>query len=285
MEAIDLKGEMTAATNPSPRFDVREFTRTARGNHRTELDLDAFRSHPLPADVLRALDYLRGLESATMQWLRNVLVTATHKDARVTAFLVTWGFEKFWIADALQAVVDASGYTPDPAEGAKRRTMAEAAERMGPIRRALQAIVAGRAIIATHMTTELVDQWVTRAAYQRIDRAAGSAPLTSAIELILDVKKRHEEFFLDESVSRLQASARAARLSRRALRAMAWPIGSIDRAAEDRTFFERYVFGPSAGAAGGAGGPTAAAAIAERIARLPRIGPGVARTVQGRLAP
>ena len=44
-----------------------------------------------------------------MAHLRNVLVTPTHKDARVTAFLVTWAYEKFWIADALPAIVEANG--------------------------------------------------------------------------------------------------------------------------------------------------------------------------------
>ena len=42
-----------------------------------------------------------------MQHLRTVLVTPTHKDARITAFLTTWAFEKYWIADALSAILSA----------------------------------------------------------------------------------------------------------------------------------------------------------------------------------
>lgn len=45
-----------------------------------------------------------------MSSLRNVLVTPLPKDARVTAFLVTWAFEKFWIADALQLVLTANDH-------------------------------------------------------------------------------------------------------------------------------------------------------------------------------
>ena len=91
----------------SLRFDVREFARTAVGTHRDRLDPDALRARPLPADALHAVRVLRDLEAATMGRLRNVLVTATHKDARVTAFLVSWAFEKYWIADALTAVLEA----------------------------------------------------------------------------------------------------------------------------------------------------------------------------------
>ena len=93
----------------SGEFDIREFTRTARGSHRAELQLDAIRASGLGADAIRLLRLLRDLERTTMQRMRNLLVTATHKDARVTAFLTTWAYEKFWIADALDAVLEATG--------------------------------------------------------------------------------------------------------------------------------------------------------------------------------
>src|SRR5688500_15777566 len=101
---------MTRSPSTEPaepaEFDVRAFARTAHGSLRDDLDLDAVAAAPLPPDVVAALGALAVLEGATMAHLRNVLVTNTHKDARVTAFLVTWAFEKFWIADALRAIVD-----------------------------------------------------------------------------------------------------------------------------------------------------------------------------------
>src|SRR6185295_18427049 len=93
----------------TPVFDVREFARTARGSHRAELDLSELAKSPLPADAARLIRILRDLERATMQRMRNLLVTATHKDARVTAFLTTWAFERFWIADALDYVLETAG--------------------------------------------------------------------------------------------------------------------------------------------------------------------------------
>jgi hypothetical protein len=109
------------------RFDVRGFARTAQGNHRETLRLDEFSTAPLSADSIRSVRYLARLESGTMEQLRNLLVTATHKDARITAFLVTWAFEKFWIADALDAVLEANGQAKshDAAEGSVRRSHTE----------------------------------------------------------------------------------------------------------------------------------------------------------------
>ena len=133
--------ERTTELAQGTRFDVREFARTARGNHRETLELAEFATAPLNADSLHMVRYLGRLESATMDHLRNLLVTATHKDARVTAFLVTWAFEKFWIADALDAVLEANGRprAQETAEGRKRRSLADHADRRGPIKVQLAA--------------------------------------------------------------------------------------------------------------------------------------------------
>ena len=97
---------------PATLFDVRDFARTAVGSHRDEIDLEAFAANPLKPETVRSLAYLRELERSTMTYLRNVLVTPTHKDARVTAFLTTWAFEKYWIADAFEVIVRAHGFDP-----------------------------------------------------------------------------------------------------------------------------------------------------------------------------
>jgi hypothetical protein len=258
------------------RFDVRDFARTARGNHREELELSEFASAPLSPESVRMVRYLGRLESATMEHLRNLLVTATHKDARVTAFLVTWAFEKFWIADALDAVLEANGEErfQDAPEGAVEKRRTEAPDRRGPISRAVSAIRLGVPIIAVHTTTGLIDEWITRAAYVRLAAQGKSAALASTIAMILDVKKRHQAFFDDESRRRLADDPRAVKLTRKTLLTASWPIGAVDRAADDRSFLETYVFGGEAGVA-------RAAEIESQVASLPglddRIGSAVAR--------
>jgi hypothetical protein len=258
------------------RFDVREFARTARGNHRETLQLSEYAGSPLGPDSLRMVRYLGRLESATMEHLRNLLVTATHKDARVTAFLVTWAFEKFWIADALDAVLEANGLPrfQDSPEGKVRKARSDSFDRRGPIRRAVSAIRLGVPIVAVHTTEGLIDEWITRAAYVRLAAQSRSAALASTVAMILDVKKRHREFFDDESRRRLLASPKAVKLTRKTLLTTTWPIGAVDRAADDRSFFESYVFGGEEGVA-------AASEIETRVAGLPgmdeRIGEAVAR--------
>lgn len=273
----DLSG--TAADVPRTRFDVRGFARTANGNHRETLRLAEFASEPLSADSIRSVRYLARLESGTMEQLRNLLVTATHKDARVTAFLVTWAFEKFWIADALDAVLEANGQpkSHDAAEGSARRSHTESVERHGPIRRAIAGLIQGVPIIAVHVTTGLVDEWVTRAAYDRLDAESASPALSSTIATIVAVKQRHVAFFEDEARRRLADDRRAVSLTRTSLERQAWPLGAVDRSDDDRSFFEISVFG-------GDDGSRRAEGIGQRVAELPgmdsRTGDAVTRKLR-----
>ena len=265
-----------SADTPRERFDVRGFARTAQGSHRETLRHAEFASEPLSADSIRSVRYLARLESGTMEQLRNLLVTATHKDARITAFLVTWAFEKFWIADALDAVLEANGQSKshDAAEGSARRSHSESVERRGPIRRAIAGLIQGVPIIGVHVTTGLVDEWVTRAAYDRLDATSTSPALSSTIATIIAVKQRHVAFFDDEARRRLADDPRAVSLTRTSLERQAWPLGAVDRAGDDRSFFETSVFGDDDGRARAAG-------IGHRVAELPgmdsRIGDAITR--------
>jgi hypothetical protein len=258
-------------------FDVREFARTAQGSFRAELDLAAINAQSVGADALRLLRMLRDLERSTMQRMRNLLVTATHKDARVTAFLTTWAYEKFWIADALDAVLEAgdNDHAAAAPTGSARRTHAERAERRGPVRRAVAANFAGPQIVAAHVTTGLTDEWITQAAYRRLGELAGG--LHAVVGRIIEIKDRHIRFLAEEAQRRLAASPRASKLTRTEITRAAWPIGAVDRSDDDRTFFETIVFGTPAGAA-------EALRIRDLIAALPGLS-SVASTVSARLIP
>ncbi|BDZ48012.1 hypothetical protein GCM10025867_02530 [Frondihabitans sucicola] len=261
-------------------FDIREFTRTAQGNFRAELDLESYATAPLDPSTLELVRYLERLEAATMEHLRNLLVTATHKDARVTAFLVTWAFEKFWMADALDAVLEANGLerTKTIPEGTPRRSADEAIQRSGPIRRAVAAVGLGAPIVAVHMTTGLIDEWILETAYNRLRESTSSEPLRSTIERIQRIKQRHEQFFADETDWRLRDSARAVRQVRAALATAAWPIGAVERAATDRDLFEEFVFG-------GAEGKERAESVGRRIAGLPGLDARIGQTTARKLVP
>jgi hypothetical protein len=258
-------------------FDVRDFARTAEGSHRGQLDLEAITASGMGADAIRLLRLLRDLERSTMQRMRNLLVTATHKDARVTAFLTTWAFEKFWIADALDAVLEATGddlHSSAPA-GGLRHVVMERQERRGPVVRAIQGSFDGPQIVAAHVTTGLVDEWITQAAYRRLGELATG--LHAVVEMVNGIKDRHIRFLSEETTRRLAASTKARKLATRELKNMVWPVGAVEHSDEDRTFFDTIVFGTENGRA-------EVRRIQELIAALPGLS-AVAPSISARLIP
>lgn len=239
-----------SALGPAPDFDVRAYARTAVGNLREGLDLTAYESTPLTAETLRTIVFLQAVERATMQHLRNVLVTPTHKDARITAFLTTWAFEKYWIADALAAVLSAHDAVPATKRAsALRRFAHELAERFEPVRESMVANQIGVDVIAVHMAIGAVDGWLTQAAYARIAELEPHAELNTLMDTILGIKARHLTFFEPQSEYRLAASSRAQKLTRSRLRKSAWPIGANDLPRADGVFFNERIFRSSPGLA------------------------------------
>ena len=219
---------MSRRDTPAAEFSVREFARTAHGSHRSELDLAAYHDAPLGQDTLEIVDLLSRLERGALSYLRSVLVTPTHKDARVTAFLVTWAYEKHWVADALELIVVAHpGYVP-PSNLVPRlkRTRDEWSERLEPIRESVVANLIGEDVIAVHTAAAAIDEWITQAAYEQLAEHSTHAEFTSTLTRLLDVKRRHGFFFAADARDRLAASPAAVRLARRRLRRTDWPLGA-----------------------------------------------------------
>lgn len=222
---------------PAPSFDVRDFARTAAGSHRDVLNLDVYRTRPVTADTLRVLRYLQIIERATMTHLRTVLVSATHKDARVTAFLTTWAYEKYWIADALEQILLA--HQPKDAEP-DRSPFRTPVERT--IRESIFANIVGVPMIAVHMAQGAVDEWLTQAAYRRLAELDPEPQLVETIERLLEIKQRQLSFFEAQARYRLEESPQARRLTRRRLPRIAWPIGAKAESRAETDFFFSHLF-------------------------------------------
>lgn len=248
---------------PAQGFSVREYARTAVGSHRQTMDFAAFTDAPLRADTLRALRYIAAVESDTMGHLRNVLVTATHKDARVTAFLSTWAFEKFWIADALQLVIDAHQNVALPAPKKQSRVAGfvdEIRERARPITGSIRAGRLGEDMVAVHMTLGTIDEWMTQAALTRIVELDPNPALRAIVETLVGVQSRQLEFFEAQARDRLAASERTRGVVTKQITAARWPIGAGAEPKSETRFFYSYLF---------ASDPSIGAAIDTKISTLP----------------
>jgi hypothetical protein len=223
---------------PAPNFDVREYARGAAGSHRDQLGLDSYKTAPLSPETLRVIRYLRVIERATMTHLRSVLVTATHKDARITAFLTTWAFEKYWIADAFEQI----GLAHEP-EGTDVDRAPFVTPREHTIRESIFANMVGIPMIAVHMTLGTVDTWLSQTVYRRLIALEPNVQLAKTIEAFIALKERQLKFFEAQARYRLTESQLGRKITRRRLRRTPWPIGAKAEPKEETQFFFERLFG------------------------------------------
>lgn len=256
-------------------FDVRAYARNPQQLSHADVDLAKLAANPLPAPTVRAIAHLARVERHTVRLLRDVLVTPSHKEARVTAFLTTWAYEQYWIGDTLEAVLKANGAPHGPRPGVLPTARQALGDRTLPVVNAMTTNLIGADFVAAHMARGLLDTLISRLAYQRLAALDNRPDLVQLVERIQAVKTPHLTFYELQAHERLARSIRAQRLTRLMLSVLwRWPGSRY----EDRHLTSAVIRDLL-------GDPDCRAMVAEvdeRIARLPGlagIGP-LRRTVR-----
>lgn len=244
-------------------LDITEFAASARPVQFDDLDLDnAFRERPLSAKALRCLRYMHDIESHTVCYLRDLLLTESHRDPRITTFLTTWAWEEQWHGVALAAVLAAHGEVAGADRIAATRSALGVKDRLGPLLTTVGSVLARRDFVAVHMTWGALNEWSTQAGYARLAELEDHPVLTELLERIQRQEARHIAFYATEARERLAASPRARRLVRLALDRLWAPVGSGVVPKEETAFLVQWLLS-------GEGGAPVVRRLDQRLERLP----------------
>lgn len=204
----------------APRFDVRAYARAPHALRPADLDLRALGD--LAPETLEVLGHLWRVERGLLDRLRDLLVTPTHAEPRVTAFLTAWAYEQHWLAETLAAVLAANGRTArEPADTPLGRCRRTWDERARPALGAVASNLLGAEVTAGQMATGWLDTAVLAAVYRRL--GAVEPRLAGTVREIVRLKQRHLAFFAEEAGARLTRSANARRLARSGVARWRWP--------------------------------------------------------------
>lgn len=200
-------------------FDVAEYTRSPFDLRPDAFDLEAM--PPATGMELDTMAYLWRCEHAILDLMRDVLVTPTHAESRVTAFLVTWGYEQYWLAETLHEILARNGRTPrestDTLTGRLRRAWDDRLRTMGT---SLRTNLLGESIVAGHMVTGWLDSATLALCYRRLaDLNRRWHDLVAAVDAM---KQRHLDFYADQLRER-SAQAGTGPHMQSALRSWRWP--------------------------------------------------------------
>ena len=203
-------------------FDVRGYAAAATGIRPETVDLEDFARHPLGERARGAVRLLVDAMSGTIAELRDILVTPSHLESRLTAFLTTRAFEHYWSAHTLSLVADPSR-EGEPLHAGLRPgdpTRLELAA-WRPVRRAITSNLLGHDHVAQTTTIGLVDSLLTRRVAHRVPDLDDR--LTDVAERLAAITSTHADFYDEQAEIRLGGSWRARSIARLGLRAFAWP--------------------------------------------------------------
>lgn len=214
-----------------------------------DLDYGSFEDQPLGSDALRAVRYMADVESHTIVYLRDLLVTPSHKDARVTEFLIHWAYGEYWHGEALGEVLRMHDL-PAPSDRVREVRRAQGLkDRWAPVGQSLLANTIGDDYVAVQMAWGAVNAWSAHAAYKRLRTLEPHPVLTELVRRIEHTAAEGGAFFEAQARHRLERSAIARRLARLALRAAWTPVGSGIHPQAESTFVLGYLVGGPEGTA------------------------------------
>lgn len=223
----------------APAFDVRAYMRDPYVLYPADLDMDSMGS--LSGPTLEALSYLWTVESNALDRMRDLLVTPTHAESRVTAFLSTWAHEQHWLGATLQALLSANGRPPqEPGDTQLGRIRRVWDDRYRPTVAAIGTNLLNADITGAHMVTGWLDTAVMAAVYRRLGRTEPT--LDDLMGAVGRLKDRHMAFYAPEAHHRLADAALARRIARVAVSRWRFPgtryVGPAPARAAVAAFFD-----------------------------------------------
>lgn len=193
-------------------FDVDAYTRAARGRIRVEasgVDLGG-------RGVREDLAFLWRLDSAALSEARAFLATWTGNEARITAFVATWAFERLWLGHAVRDLLTADrSPRPDPLPRASLGARARGfyVERGLPFVAPVWTSIVGESVTVGHMARLAIQETALQAAYSALlPRLDGEAA-----RVVTEIIGRRDEmirFFTLEATARISRSPQEARMAK-----------------------------------------------------------------------
>lgn len=229
-------------------FELDTYKNEAAAVNVDDIDFEDFRRQPLSSATLRCLHYMADVETHTVCYLRDLLVTPSHQNPRITTFLTMWNYEEFWHGDVIDRILAMHKEEAGLIRHRRVRLTQGIKNVVSPITQCLTAAVVGDDFIATHMSWGAVNEWTAHAGYARLIAVDPHPTLVKILRRIQAQEARHLAFYYSEAKERLERSKKARRITRMALAKLWAPVGSTIAPKLETRFMLNHLFSGETGA-------------------------------------
>ncbi|MFZ0216183.1 MAG: hypothetical protein WAM30_09635 [Candidatus Dormiibacterota bacterium] len=242
-------------------FDIERYKLTSKRLDLTDVDWDEVRRHHLPAGAIESMLYMMDIETHTVIFLSELLVSKACMDPVITSFLSVWGYEEMYHGDAFAKFLRAYGVRVEE-DRPRQIRLQEGLHRATSVMTVLFGSYLLPFFPAIYLTIGATNEMTTLTGYQQLIRRANHPVLTQIVERIIKQERVHFAFYRSQAERLLEESEIARRAVRWVMTRRFRAVGEGVKSAEDVDNLAMFLFS-------GADGREATRTIDQSIGRLP----------------
>lgn len=242
-------------------FDIERYKENSKKIDLSDVDWSRAKDYPLAQGAVDAMTYMMDIETHTVIYLSELLVSRACMDPEITSFLSVWVYEEMYHGEAFVKFFRAYGI-PVSDERPKEIRLKEGFGRVS----AVLTIMFGSYLLpffpALYLTVGAVNELTTLTGYRQLQKKTDNPVLHAILERIIKQERAHYAFYRSMSERLLAESAVARGVVRRYFQSRPRVVGEGVKNEAEIDQLSHYLFD-------GQDGLAAAASVDQQIAQLP----------------
>ena len=242
-------------------FDIERYKDNSRKIDLSDIDWSRVRDHEVPQGAIDAMTYMMDIETHTVIYLSELLVSKACMDPVITSFLSAWVYEEMYHGEAFVKFFRAYGI-PVPDDRPKEVRLKEGFGRVG----ATMTIMFGSYILpffpALYLTVGAVNELTTLTGYGQLKSRCNHPVLNQILDRVIKQERTHFAFYRSMSEQLLGESATARAVTRAYYQAKPRVVGEGVKNEAEIDQLAAYLFD-------GEDGLEAARSVDRQVALLP----------------
>ena len=245
-------------------FDIERYKANSQKLDLSDIQWDLVRDHELPPSAINSMLYMMDIETHTVIFLSELLVSKACMDPVITSFLSCWVYEEMYHGEAFVRFLREYGI-PVSDDRPKEIRLREGFKRVN----AVMSIMFGSYLIpffpALYLTVGAVNEMSTLTGYRQLQKRAKHPVLNEILERIIKQERTHYAFYRSQAEKLLRESAAARGATRYFLKRLFKPVGEGVKTTDEVNQLALDLFS-------GADGREAVRAIDQQTSQLPGLG-------------
>lgn len=186
-------------------FEIERYKWSSKRLLLEDIDWDEVPRHHLPSGAIESMLYMMDIETHTVIFLSELLVSKACMDPVITSFLSIWGYEEMYHGEAFAKLLRAYGVRVED-DRPKQVRLQEGFHRASSVMTVLFGSYLLPFFPAIYLTIGATNELTTLTGYQQLIQRTHHPVLTELLERIIKQERVHYAFYRSQAERLLQES-------------------------------------------------------------------------------